>query len=193
VSADIERWPNLKLATHPVLDWHETEYRQQELLEMADALSKNPHAIKAAGGGVWDTAIETVLRALAGNPKALKELNRHKPTLTGPVLSLNRATHFHVQMALDPEQQVKAAWGTVATVWGVSDGQVKDDVSDYGVVDPGPENAVRSVPYRRDDAKRLMLEILINRCNASRRSREDVLKDFDADMRHRAAERKRKK
>ena len=88
---------------------------------------------------------------------------------------------------------VAAHWGEVATVWGVSDGQVKDDVSDYSVVDPGPADGVRSVPYRRDDAKRLMLEILVNRCNASRRSRKQVLKDFDADMRHRAAESKRKK
>jgi hypothetical protein len=38
-----------------------------------------------------------------------------------------------------------------------------------------------------------MLEIVINRCNATRRSREDVLKDFDADMRHRAAASRKKK
>jgi hypothetical protein len=183
VNVDTDRWPNLKLPSHPVLDWHETRYADAQLLAMADAVSKSQHAIPAAGGGVWDTAIEAVLRTLADNPRALDELNRRKPTLPARVLGVNRAVHFHVLTELRSGKKL-ANKRDVGEIWRVSDKQVEADVR---------QHQMRGTRYRPDDAKRLMLTIVTNVCKASGLSREDVLKAFDADMRHRATESRRKK
>jgi hypothetical protein len=186
MSADLDRWPHLKLATQDALDWHEAAYTAERLIEMADAMSRNPRAIPALEGGVWDTAVESVLRALAANDKALEKLNRHKPTIPATVVGLNRAVHVRVLYELLPDWKAAQVWEEVRTVWGVSAGQVKDDVGEYRVQDGARSN------YRPDDAERLVQAIVVNTCNARTRagdprsSRDDVLEDFDKDMRHRA-------
>jgi hypothetical protein len=183
MSADAARWPRLKLPTHPVLDWIETVYAKAQLLTMADAVGSNAHAIRAASGEVWDTAVETVLRALATSPTALKALNHRRPTLPARVLGVNRATHFHVLTELHPGKK-SANKRDVAKVWRVTDKHVEADVREY---------QMRGTTYRPDDAKRLMLTIVNNTCKASGRARAAVLKDFDADMRHRAVASRKKK
>jgi hypothetical protein len=192
MNADLARWPHLKIPTHPVLDWHETEYTATSLLEMAAAVSDTTIPVKGRRDAVWSTAIESVLRSLADNVAALKALNHHRPTPPARVVGLNRAVHVHVLAELHPDQQAKRIWGEVAKAWGCSDRHVKDDVSKHSVQDPGPKDAVRTVPYRPDDAERLVQTIVVNVCNARTRagkprsSREDVLEDFDKDMRYRA-------
>ncbi len=142
MSADVARWPSLKLETHPVLDWVEITYSKSWLLEISEAVSKNPHPIqtRTATGipGVWDPAIEMVLRALANNRAALKALNHRRPTPPSRVVALNRAVHFHVQVALDPECKRTAVRADVADAWGVKDAQVKDDVARFLVGNGDP-------------------------------------------------------
>jgi hypothetical protein len=182
VRGDAARWPRLKLEPHPLLDWCPIFYGKARLLEIADALgaiSTPAIPVKGRRDAVWNMAIENVLHALAANKAALKALNRRKPTLPARVLGLNRAVHFHVQAELHPEHKRTAIYADVGDAWGVSAGQVKDDVREYAVRD-GRE-------YRPDDAKRLMLTIVHNTCNASGRPLVDVLRDFDADLRDRGA------
>lgn len=187
MSADVARWPRLKLPAHRVLDWCETKYTKETLLEMADAVGDSYIPVKGRRDAVWSTAVEKVLRALAASPAALKELNHRRPTPPARVVGLNRAVHFHVLTEVYPERKRTAIYADVGDAWGVSPGHVKADVREYAVPDPGPKDAVRSVPYRHDDAKRLMLTIVHNVCVATGRERVDVLKDFDADMRDRGA------
>jgi hypothetical protein len=179
------RWPRLKLGVHPVLDWVEDHYTTEWLLEVATAVSKNPHPIqaRAADGtpAVWDTALEKLLRTLAASPKALDALNHRKPTVPARVLGLNRAVHFYVQRELlgGTKETEKKARGIVADVWRVSDGHVKDDVTDFRAATP--------TEYRQDDAKRLMDHIVASTmATTTNKSRDDVLKDLAADLCERA-------
>lgn len=186
MSADLARWPRLKLETHPVLDWVEIEYRAAMLEEMADAVGKNPNPIqtRAPGGllGVWDPAIEKVLRALAGSKAAISALNHRRPTPPARVVGFNRAVHVRVLAELLPQRKAAAVWADVAEAWGCSAGHVKDDVGEF------------------DDAERLVQAIVVSTCNARTRAGEprstrgDVLEDFDNDMRGRGVtDRRRKK
>lgn len=190
MSADATRWPRLRLETHPLLDWVETEYTKERLLEMAEAINKNPNPIRAftASGkvhGVWDPAIEKVLRALVDNDVALKALNHRRPKPPARVVGLNRAAHFHVWVALNPGRQVKAAWAAVADAWGVTASQVKDDVAKYGVKDSGE--------YRTNDAVRIVKQIIHNASRMTGHSRAQVLSDFEVDLRDRGATMERRK
>lgn len=182
MTPDLARWPHLKLPTHPVLDWVETEYTTARLTEIADAVSANPHPIqtRTAQGlrGVWDPAIENVLRTLAANDAALKALNHRRATPPERVVGLNRAVHVLVLAELHPKRKATAIWAEVAAAWGKRPATVKGDVGKYKVKNPRE--------YRPDDAQRLMLTIVHNSCRASGRPREQVLKDFDADLCHRA-------
>lgn len=178
------RWPRLMLGVHPVLDWVEDSYSKELLLEMAEAVRKNPHPIQtrsAAGAlGVWDSPIESLLRSLAASPAALKALNHRRPTPPARVVALNRAVHFHVVFELLPDGRGRAtdAWHKVATAWNVSDGHVKDDVAQFRVDDPRT--------YRADDAKRLAEQIIALAGANTGKSRIEVLGDFSQDMWDRA-------
>jgi hypothetical protein len=177
------RWPRLKLGAHSDLDWHEVQYTAESLENMADAMRDNPHPIqtRTADGlpGVWDLAIEKVLRALAANSAALKAMNHRRPTPPARIVGLNRAVHFRVRHELHPEYKTISVWLEVGKLWDVSSGQVKDDVSEY--------KADGNI-YRSDDAVRIVQQITNDVSNMTGRMRLDVLKDFDADMNDRAAQ-----
>jgi hypothetical protein len=186
MSGDVSRWPRLNLETHPFLDWVETEYTVEFLQQMAEAINKSAHPIqvRTAKGtpGVWDPAtIAKLLRALAGKPVALKKLNHRRPTAPARVIALNRAVHFHVRRAMDPNSLIKSTWIDVATAWGLRAAeQVKDDVTKYRVKHAGE--------YRADDAARIFKDIVSKVCKTTGRTRARVLEDFDADMCARAAQ-----
>jgi hypothetical protein len=181
----------MKFSVHPVLDWCETEYTEARLIEMVDAIRKHPHSIEArpADGPLsfWNLAIEQVLRALADAPAALKALNHRQKRPPARVVGLNRAVHFHLRAELHPGKKT-ALYAEVGEIWGVSLGQVKDDVREHALV----KDAKALMVERRYDAKRLMLMTVHNVCNARlragehRSSRDDVLEDFDNDMLGRA-------
>ena len=177
------RWPRLKLGAHGDLDWHEVQCTAESLEKMADAMRDNPHPIqtRTAEGlpGVWDLAIERVLRALAENSAALKALNHHRPTPPARVVGLNRAVHFHVRHALHPEHKTTSVWLEVGKLWAVSSGQVKDDIGEY---------KADGNHYRSDDAVRIVQQITNDVANTTGRTHLEVLKDFDADMNDRAAQ-----
>lgn len=165
------RWPRLQLEYHPVLDRVVVQYTPAFLLDMADAISKNPHPIqtKTATGapGVWDPAIEALLRSLADKPAALKVLNHRR----FDVVPLNRAVHFHIGVALHPLRKKLAIRKDIATVWGgISEGQVKDDVTSF------------------PDAARLTEQLIAVALHKVGCTREDALSLIDADMRDRAAQ-----
>jgi hypothetical protein len=195
--SDLSRWPNLKLATHPVLDWVETTYDQATLLKMAEAISKNPHPIQTrtatGAAGVWDTAIESLLRALADAPAALEKLNRTRPTPPRRVVGLNRAVHYFVQLEiLGPDglgyERKDDALKNVSDAWGKSVATIKEDrtthtaktnPSQYWCDDTGDIQ-------RPEDAKRVTEQILVAAMVAYGMTRTEALKGFDSDMRHRA-------
>jgi hypothetical protein len=187
VSTDAARWPRLKFSAHPVLDWFETEYTEARLLEIADAVRKHPHTIEArtAEGHLsfWNLAIEQALRALADSDAALKALNHRRKKPPARVIGLNRAVHVRVLAALLPGSKAAEMWQEVATIWHVSASTVKDDVGEY---------RVEGNNYRPDDAELLVRGIVGATCTArlrageTRSSRDDVLEDFDKDMRERA-------
>jgi hypothetical protein len=178
---DLSRWPNLQLATHPVLDWVETTYDPATLLEMADAIRKDPHPIQtrtAAGmPAVWNPPIEALLRALADTPAALEKLNRTRPTPPRRVEGLNRAVHYLVRLELRNDR-VKDALADVAKVWGASEATIKEDRTNHSVKNPRE--------YKRDDANRLAAQIINDTAVRQSKTRAEVLKAFDADMKHRA-------
>jgi len=183
VSATDARWTCLKLGVHPVLDWCETAYTAARLTEMADAVGKNPHPIQTRTPeglpGVWDPAIEQVLRALAASPAALKTLNRRGTTPPYRVKGLNRAVHFHVQVALYPRRKRAAILADVGGAWGVTAGHIKDDVTRF-LVDGGDPRVrcaegVLNAPF-------FVEQIIAQACHRGRRTRGQALKNFDADM-----------
>jgi hypothetical protein len=188
VSTDAARWPRLKFSVHPVLDWCETQYTEARLLELADAVQKT-HAIEGrTAEGLWNFAIEQVLRKLAETPAAVKEMNRRGTTPPNRVKGLNRAVHFHVRMELHPNRR-KLALDEVAEAWCVSAAQVKDDVATFFV--DGAD------PYLHMPGK-LHAPFYVNQivkavCNHSGKTREEVLTDFDADMCDRGATEVRRK
>jgi hypothetical protein len=177
----------LKFSVHPALDWCETEYTAARLLEIAAAVRMHPHPIEArtAEGltSFWNLAIEQVLRALAGSPAALKALNHRQRTPPARIVGLNRAVHFHVQAEMHHDWKKAAIHADVAEAWGVASAQIKADVRKYALANDAKALAVDGL-Y---DAKRLMLMIVHNACNTSRRPRAKVLRDFDADLRDRGA------
>ena len=176
--SDILGWPKLKIRPHPALDWRVTEFRAEHLIELADAVSKNPRPIQAktatGAPALWDPAIEAVLRALADNKKAIAALN--KPP--AKVDALNRAVHYHVLRELHPKEKVLVLQKKVSAIWDVTDGQVKDDCATYG--------AQKTKWFKPLDAPRIAKEIINVVCVAHKRTRAEVLKDFDADMEYRA-------
>ena len=189
--SDLARWPNLKIATHPMLDWVEPVYDATLLLEMAKAVSENPHPIQtrtAAGmPGVWDPVIEGLLRALAEKPAALKLLNEPRPTMPREVKGLNRAVHYHVRLELR-DGRVKDALADVAEVWGKSEDTIKEDRTMFSVNNrkKNPERNPRR--YLPDDAERIAAQVINDSMVARRMTRTEVLAAFDADMKHRAAQ-----
>jgi hypothetical protein len=181
--SDLARWPNLKLPTHPALDWVEPLYSSERLLEMANAISKNPHPIQTRTPegmpGVWDTAIESVLRALASNAAALKEMNHRRPLPPRRVVGLNRAVHYIVCLELR-KGAAKRALADVATVWDAKEATVREDCTDFHVK--------KRSPFAPTDAH-FIAEQIIAGCSINRHVlRATVLKAFDADMKHRAAQ-----
>jgi hypothetical protein len=195
--SDLSRWPNLKLDTHPVLDWVERTYDQATLLEMAEAVREHKHPINAKTPtgmpGVWNTAIESLLRALAEKPAALEKLNRHRPTPPRRVEGLNRAVHYFVQLEiLGPDglgyDRKDDALKNVSDAWVKSVATIKEDrtthtaktsPNQYWCDDTGDIQ-------RPEDAKRVTEEILIAAVVAHGMTRTEALKAFDSDMRHRA-------
>ena len=179
---DLSRWPNLRLATHQVLDWVETTYDPATLLAMAEAISKSPHPIQtrtAAGlPGVWDSAIEQLIRTLVDSPAALKALN--KPRLLPPrqVVGLNRAVHYQVRLEMRGEGEIKRAMSDVAKVWSATEATIKEDRTIFSVKTPAE--------YRHDDAKRIAAQIINDTSVTRGITRAEVLEAFDADMKHRA-------
>lgn len=171
------------MGSHPALDWHETQFTSETIERMADAIRDNRHPIQTqtAEGlpGVWDLAIETLLRALAANSAALKALNHRRPTPPTRIVGLNRAVHFHVKHALHPEYKTTSVWLEVGKLWGVSSGQVKDDISEY---------KSDGNHYRSDDATRIVQQVINDVSNRTGQGRAEVLREFDADMHDRAAQ-----
>jgi hypothetical protein len=188
VVCDFTHWPRLKISLHPVLDWLETEYTKAQLLEIADAVHQT-HAIEGrtpqGSEGIWNAAIEKVLRKLAGTPKALAHMNRRRTTPPNRVKGLNRAVHFHVRMALHPNQRKKALY-YVAQKWCVSETQVKDDVAKY-FVDDGDPCVPGGWSIGKANAPFYVNQIVNSVCHRSGKTRAEVLADFDADMCDRGA------
>jgi hypothetical protein len=179
---DLSRWPNLKLPTHSALDWHETLYSRPRLLELAKTVSENPHPIQTRTPeglpGVEDLAIESVLRALANSPAALKALNRRRPTPPRRVVGLNRAVHYIVRLEIRGKNEVKRALADVARAWGAKVSTIEEDRTDHHVE--------KRDPFAPTDAH-FIAEQIIAGCSINRRlTRAAVLKAFDADMRNRA-------
>jgi hypothetical protein len=168
---DTSRWPNLQGRAHPTLDWHVTEYTAARLIEMADAVSKNPHPIqtRTATGepGVWDPAIETVLRAVAADHKALAALNHKVKLIPADIVGRNRAVHCRV-LALVKRTKAEERDAYVAKIWGTSPGQIRKDLGNH------------------DDAGHVVEQLINAVCVVRRRERADVLKDLNADMHYRA-------
>lgn len=201
MSTDAARWPRLGLSLHPVLDWCETQYTAAQLVEIANAVRANPHPIegRSAQGspGLWNFAIEQVLRKLAETPAVLKELNRRGTTPPWHVKGLNRAVHYHVRMALAPEGLIKTAMCEVAKAWGCeSYARVKDDVAAFRVDDADPhasQYVLDGVTRAYQDARGVpnapffVDQIVKAVCRRSGRTRAQVLADFDADMHDRGA------
>ena len=179
---DLSRWPNLKMPTHSALDWHEALYTGPRLLELASAISKNPHPIQTRTpeglSGVEDPAIESVLRALANSPAALKALNRHRPMPPRRVVGLNRAVHYIVRLEIRGKNKRKHALADVARVWGAKVATIEEDRTDHHVK--------KRDPFALTDAHYIAEQIIAG-CSINRKlSRAAVLKAFDADMRNRA-------
>lgn len=179
---DLSRWPNLQLATHPVLDWVETTYEPATLLLMAEAISKNPHPIqtRAAAGqpGAWDSAIEQLISTLADSPAALKALNQRRPLPPRKVVGLNRAVHFLVRLEMRGSGETKRALSDVAKVWDSTEATIKEDRTTFSVKTP--------TEYRHDDAKRIAAQIINDTSVTRGMTRTEVLEAFDADMKRRA-------
>jgi hypothetical protein len=170
---DLSRWPNLKLKTHSALDWVEPVYDAAWLEDMAKRIDADT-LLKE-----WTPATVGLLRALATTPAALKALNRSRPTPPRRVVGLNRAVHYIVRLELQ-KGAAKRALADVAAAWHAKVTTIQEDCTDYHV-----KKRSRFAPT---DAH-FIAEQIVGACSINRGlSRVAVLKAFDADMKHRAAQ-----
>jgi hypothetical protein len=208
------RWPKLggvieKLqqygvprGVHYALDWVEGyTYTRERLLEIAKDMSRAAPIPTADGNGVWNNAIEILLQALADNKGALEALNHRKPTMPARFVSLNRAVHVYVLLALRPAKSRRSAYMEVGKVWGRQYTMVEEDVGANTLKDDTPDSrpvlragvwhGVWHAPY-------LMEEILRTACRSTPAykdiipayhgiQRRQALLALDSDLRVRAS------
>lgn len=178
---DLPRWPWLKLATHPALDWVETTYDAAWLEEMAKRID--------AGAllNEWTLATVGLLRALADTPAALEKLNHRRKTPPRRVEGLNRAVHFLVALE-HCNGRVKDALPYVAKAWGCAVATIKEDRTTHTAKTNKKQYWCDDTDdiQRPEDAKRVTEEILIAAMVTHGMTRTEALKAFDSDMRHRA-------
>ncbi|MEO8062149.1 MAG: hypothetical protein ABI821_05310 [Pseudomonadota bacterium] len=193
-----DNWPRLGFKEHPALDWVVVEYESKWLSKLADAVAAHhePIRTRTAEGepparDAWNLPLEVLLRALAANSDALEGLNYRKPTLPGPILSLNRAVHFHVVRKKAENQDaasVADAQKEIADSWGGGTDSVRGDVRRFRLerrtID-GAEALV--VPSGASDAEYLAEQLIAHAEAKLKCSRILAIRVVDDEMRDRAA------
>jgi hypothetical protein len=114
--------------------------------------------------------IEKLLRALATSEAALKALNGRKNKSRHRELRLNRAVHFHVVEELHSGKAKKSICGLVGDVWCVGEKQVGEDVASC----------------RAKEIMEGVIEQASRTSDGAARTRGEVLRDLDSDLRYRA-------